>query len=163
TKGEIAVTTAGKLPAKYIFHAVTIDLDHSRYPDSQCIKSLATKALDLTESLSIRSISFPALRTGVGGFSFFKAAEILVHTICARLPTGIKLEEVTLLLMTRGGIAEGDLAIFYQRAAALASVAGQTKRLANAVGRLQNVVNDVSPGLRPAVEALLSEITAAAT
>ncbi|MEU9015571.1 macro domain-containing protein [Streptomyces sp. NPDC048479] len=157
--GDVAVTTAGKLPAKYIFHAVTIDLDRRMYPDYRCIRALVNRALDLAETLRIRSISFPALGTGVAGFPLYDAAAALVPTICDRLARNMSLQEVNLLLMAREGVGESDLTVFYERAASLASVAAQGQRLAASMGRLQDVVADTPPSdLKSHLSDLLSEI-----
>ncbi|MCX4583932.1 macro domain-containing protein [Streptomyces sp. NBC_01481] len=157
--GDVAVTTAGKLPAKYIFHAVTIDLDRRVYPDHRCIRDLVNRALDLAEFLRIRTISFPALGTGVAGFPFYDAAAALVPTICDRLAQNMSLQEVNLLLTAREGVRENDLTVFYERAASLASVAAQGQRLAASMGRLQDIVGDTTPSdLKSNLSDLLSEI-----
>jgi len=157
--GEVAVTTAGSLPAKYIFHAVTIDLDHRRAPDTKCVRTLVTRSFELANALRIRSIAFPALGTGVGGFPFHEAADVLVRTICDQLIQATSVEEATVLLLAREGVQQDDLSTFYERAVALASVAGQGKRLASAVNRLQEVIGEDSrPGLKEALEDVLAEI-----
>lgn len=157
--GDVAVTSAGNHSARYIFHAVTIDLDDRRYPDHQCIATLANRALDLAESLHIRSIAFPALGTGVAGLPFYDAVDALVSTICSRLAQNMALREVTLYLLAREGVRENDLAIFYERAASLASLAAQGQRLASSVKRLQEAADETtSSNLKSALEDVLSEI-----
>jgi O-acetyl-ADP-ribose deacetylase (regulator of RNase III) len=161
-QGDVAVTTAGLLAAKYIFHAVTIDMDERRYPDPQIIRTLVTRSLELSESLRIRSITYPALGTGVGGFSFQEAAEIMVRTIADRLAGDAPVEEVNLALWRRDGVSEDDLNIFYQRAVALASLGGQSQRLGQAVKSLEEAVGEAAqPEFKRKVHDLLSEISSA--
>jgi O-acetyl-ADP-ribose deacetylase (regulator of RNase III) len=161
-QGDVAVTTAGRLRAKYIFHAVTIDLDQGRYPDPPSIKSLVDRSLDLAESLHIRSITYPALGTGTGGFPYQEAAEIMVRTIADRLAADPPVEEVSLALWHRAGVRQDDVNEFYQRAAALVSLGGQSQRLEQAVRNLQETVGEAAdPGLKRKVDDLLSEISSA--
>ncbi|MFI7454921.1 macro domain-containing protein [Nonomuraea sp. NPDC049714] len=157
--GDVGVTTAGKLPAKYVFHAVTIDLDRNLMPDTTCIRQLVNRSLDLAENLRVRSIALPALGTGTGLFPLYQGAQILVQTICDRLARGSSLEEVRLSLLPGRELRESDLAIFYQRAAALAAVDGQTRRLSGAVQTLERFSQDEAlERLRPALQDLLQEI-----
>jgi O-acetyl-ADP-ribose deacetylase (regulator of RNase III) len=163
-QGDVAVTTAGRLRAKYIFHAVTIDLDQGRFPDPPSIKTLVDRSLDLAESLHIRSITYPALGTGTGGFSYQEAAEIMVRTIADRLAADPPVEEVSLALRHRAGVRQDDVNEFYQRAAALVSLGGQSQRLEQAVRNLQETVGEAAdPGLKRKVDDLLSEISSASS
>ncbi|ADL07645.1 macro domain-containing protein [Thermosediminibacter oceani] len=64
--GDVYVTTAGGLRAKYIFHAVT--MKRPAEPSSveivrKCLQSLLEKA----RQMGIKSMVLPALATGVGG------------------------------------------------------------------------------------------------
>ncbi|MGI6485116.1 MAG: macro domain-containing protein [Tepidanaerobacteraceae bacterium] len=73
--GDVYVTTAGNLKAKYVFHAVTM-----KYPAEpsnvqivqKCLKSIIQKAREL----KVKSMVIPALATGVGGVSKKDAAMV---------------------------------------------------------------------------------------
>ena len=77
-EGQVAVTGAGRLAAKYVIHAVG-----PRGGDPQGdakLLSAARQALLATQELGLRSISFPAISTGIFGFPKERAAEILIGT-----------------------------------------------------------------------------------
>jgi len=75
--GEAVITSAGKLKVKYIIHAAVMGQD--LHTDSEKIKRATRSALKLTEEKKFSSISFPALGTGVGGFSPFHCAKIMIE------------------------------------------------------------------------------------
>ena len=79
SEGEVAVTTAGKLSAKYVIHAVG-----PVYGDPQgdeklknAIKNVFLKA----EELKLTSIAIPAISTGIFGYPYKKCAKIMVNVI----------------------------------------------------------------------------------
>jgi O-acetyl-ADP-ribose deacetylase (regulator of RNase III) len=158
-QGDIAVTTAGRLPAKYVFHAVTIDFDTQQRPNAECIETLVKRCFDLAETLGIRSLTFPALGTGSGGFPFLEGADVMVRTIADRLASGHTVEEINLALWVRPGVTQGDLNVFYERAAGLASVAVQGKRVAYALKTLEDAVDGSNqPELKDAIRDILSSM-----
>ena len=68
--GDVVVTTAGALPARYVFHVVTIGPqqweDPNVVPDvADLVRRASRTCLDLMQPLQVRSIVFPALGTGV--------------------------------------------------------------------------------------------------
>ena len=73
--GEAIVTGAGKLPARYVIHAAVMGQDLTT--DAEKIQTATYNALLRAHELGIRSIAFPALGTGVGGFSLAEAARIM--------------------------------------------------------------------------------------
>jgi O-acetyl-ADP-ribose deacetylase (regulator of RNase III) len=76
--GGAAITGGGKLRVRYVIHAAAMgDLPVS--PDS--IRNATRSALELAEENEVRSIAFPILGTGVGGFPFSEAARIMAETI----------------------------------------------------------------------------------
>lgn len=77
-EGKVAVTGGGALAAQYVIHAVG-----PRGGDPQGDAKLASacqEALLAARSLGLRSLSFPAISTGIFGFSKERAAQILLAT-----------------------------------------------------------------------------------
>lgn len=142
--GDVVVTSAGKLQAKYIFHAVTIDYTKMVGPTEESIRKATQKSLELADNLRIRSIAFPALGTGVGRFPFQLAAELMIRTIVEYLQGDTIIEQVIITLFARESVRESDLNLFYERTVALASVSAQSKRLDILLHELEQIVNKLN-------------------
>lgn len=95
--GEAAVTGAGNLKAKYVIHAAGM---HPGGSVSRRSLSDATKnSLVRADEKGLRSIAFPAVGTGVGGFPLGECAHIMIDTVSAHLETGeTALEKVFFVL-----------------------------------------------------------------
>lgn len=91
--GEAIETSAGSLKAKYVIHAATMGLDFKT--DELKIRLSCANSLQLAEKLKIKSIAFPALGCGVGGFSFIAAAKIMAQEVFKHLRENeSKLQEI---------------------------------------------------------------------
>jgi O-acetyl-ADP-ribose deacetylase (regulator of RNase III) len=77
--GGAIVTPAGKLAAKVVIHAVS--LDRERRTSGPVIEAAVRSAMARAREVGATSIAFPALGTGVGGFSLDEAARIMVETV----------------------------------------------------------------------------------
>jgi O-acetyl-ADP-ribose deacetylase (regulator of RNase III) len=127
--GDVIVTSAGRLHAKFIFHAITIDYANMLYADDDSIRSAVSGCLRLADSLQVRHLAFPALGTGVAGYPFQRAAETMARTIAEYiLASETRLEQVTITLFARGMDPSGAN-VFYERITGLASVLAQGDRL----------------------------------
>ena len=157
--GEVAVTSAGKLAAKYIFHAVTIDYTNMIFASEETIQAATIRCMQLADTLGVRVIAFPALGTGVANFPFQLAAEVMTRTIADYLMGETRIELVTITLFAREGVKEMDLNLFYERAVALASLSTQSKRLNTLVSELAKIVSQINkPSLSKRVADLQAEL-----
>jgi len=138
--GAVAVTSAGKLTARYVFHAVTIDFDTNTFPNEEIICNATKRCLQIADTLGVRIIAFPALGTGVGGFSFQLAADCMTRTISDYLMENSRLELVILTLFARERVTISELDIFYERSVALASVSAQSKKFGQVLDDLYKIV-----------------------
>ena len=77
--GEAIVTAAGKLKAKYIIHAAVMGQDLKT--DAEKIRQATKNSLLRADELGIKSIVFPALGTGVGGFPLDECARIMIGQV----------------------------------------------------------------------------------
>src|SRR5579863_9236103 len=95
--GSAVATSAGNLPAKYVFHAVG-PIYSGKDKDAQLLASAYKRCLELAEEHKIESISFPSLSTGVYSYPLNLAAPIALRTIIEHIqqPTGLK--QVTVVL-----------------------------------------------------------------
>lgn len=75
--GEAIATGAGELAAKYIIHAATMGLDFKT--DEAKIRDACKNSLKLAKELAVKSIVFPALGCGSGGFPFLASAKIMAQ------------------------------------------------------------------------------------
>ncbi len=95
--GSAVATTAGKLPAKYVFHAVGPIYSGSK-EDERLLANAYQCCLDLAEQYSLRSIAFPSLSTGVYGYPLGLAAPIALRTIVQHIQKPTSLKEVLMVL-----------------------------------------------------------------
>jgi O-acetyl-ADP-ribose deacetylase (regulator of RNase III) len=157
--GDVAVTSAGQLSAKYIFHAVTIDYTNMIYASEESIEAATHRCMELADTLGVRLIAFPALGTGVAQFPFQLAAEVMTRTIANYLTSETRVELVTLTLFAREGVRNEDLNLFYERAVGLASVSTQSKRLNILLAELEKIVSRMNlPSLLKQVAELQIEL-----
>lgn len=92
-------TKAGKLKAKYVIHAPTMERPAMRIHRENV--QLATRgALECAEQLKIGSIAFPGMGTGVGGLNPEDAAEGMVQEIEEHINKGTTLKQITLVGFT---------------------------------------------------------------
>ncbi len=73
--GEAIVTNGGNLKAQYVIHAAVMGQDLTT--NAEKIHSATYNALVRAHELGLKSIAFPALGTGVGGFPLDQAARIM--------------------------------------------------------------------------------------
>lgn len=93
--GEAVVTSAGKLKAKFVIHAPTMELDFKT--DEKKVRAAMIAALKKAEELGIESIAFPALGTGVGGLPKDLVAKIMVEELKKHIESGTRLKKVILI------------------------------------------------------------------
>ncbi|MBV8266512.1 MAG: serine/threonine-protein kinase, partial [Planctomycetaceae bacterium] len=69
--GRVVVTSAGRLAARFLFHGVTMGMlgDDWVLPSRDLIAEIMASCFYHADTLNVRSIAFPLLGTGVGGFS----------------------------------------------------------------------------------------------
>ena len=75
--GEAIETSAGAMPARWVIHAATMEMDFRT--DAQIIERATRSTLAKAEELGARSLALVAFGTGVGGFSLDEAARIMVR------------------------------------------------------------------------------------
>jgi O-acetyl-ADP-ribose deacetylase (regulator of RNase III)/ADP-ribose pyrophosphatase YjhB (NUDIX family) len=99
--GQAIFTTAGDLPARYVIHAATMGMDFAT--DEVKIRLSCRNSLRVAEELKIRSLAFPALGCGTGGFPFLAAAKIMAQEVFRHLKQGpSKLKEIIFCLYDQG-------------------------------------------------------------
>ena len=88
--GEAIVTGAGKLKANYVIHAAVMGQDLKT--DDEKIRQATKNSLLRADEIGVKSIAFPALGTGVGGFPLDECAKIMISEVRQYLTrkTGLK-------------------------------------------------------------------------
>ncbi len=94
--GEAVVTGAGKLKANYVIHAAVMGQDLKT--DAEKIRQATRNSLLRGDELGIKSIAFPALGTGVGGFSLNECARIMISEVRQYSAGKTQLERVGFVL-----------------------------------------------------------------
>lgn len=106
--GEVAVTRAFRLPAKFIIHTVGpawMDGNHGEY---ELLASCYRKSLLIARQLGCRSIAFPLISTGVYGFPKEKALEIALEQFSAFLQADGAEDEEPLSGSKRGAVSRSS-------------------------------------------------------
>ena len=79
--GEAVITTAGKLPAKYVIHTVGPVWQGGNNQEDKLLANAYTNSLKLAIENNVQTIAFPNISTGVYYFPKKRAAEIAIKTV----------------------------------------------------------------------------------
>lgn len=77
--GDAVETTAGDMPARWVIHAATMEMDF--VTDGDIIGRATRSTLAKAEELGCRSLALVAFGTGVGGFPVDEAARVMVGAV----------------------------------------------------------------------------------
>jgi O-acetyl-ADP-ribose deacetylase (regulator of RNase III) len=81
--GEAVVTTAGKLPAKYVIHTVGPIYRHCNERCASLLSACYQHSMIEAAKVGCDSIAFPAISTGIYGYPKEEAARIALNTVKA--------------------------------------------------------------------------------
>jgi O-acetyl-ADP-ribose deacetylase (regulator of RNase III) len=77
--GKAVITTGGKLPAKYVIHAVGPRMGEG--DEHNKLASAVQSTLELAEQKGLESVALPAISTGIFGFPVDDAAKIMADKV----------------------------------------------------------------------------------
>ncbi len=80
--GDAILTTAGLLNSKYVIHAVgPVYSENSHQKSCELLQNCIFRSIKILQEKKLKSITFPAISTGVFGFPKDKAARIICNSI----------------------------------------------------------------------------------
>jgi O-acetyl-ADP-ribose deacetylase (regulator of RNase III) len=79
--GDAKATQAGRLPARYVIHAVGPVWRGGRHGEAELLASAYRRALEVAQQLGCRTIAFPALSTGIYGYPPERAAPVALEAV----------------------------------------------------------------------------------
>ena len=79
--GQAVITGAGKLPSRFVIHAVGPRWKGGTKGEPALLASAYRHCLDLAASNDCRSLAFPSISTGIYGYPVTRAARTAVSTV----------------------------------------------------------------------------------
>ena len=100
--GSAVVTGAGRLPARFVFHAVGPVYRGGNHGEAELLASCYRTCLNLAEEHAVQTIAFPSISTGVYGYPVSEAARIALKVVTQHLEREtIRLIEVKFVLFSQ--------------------------------------------------------------
>jgi O-acetyl-ADP-ribose deacetylase (regulator of RNase III) len=100
--GTAAITGGGKLAARYVIHAASMELGGRT--SAETLRSSTAHALRLAAQRGLKTIAFPAIGTGIAGFPMRECAEIMLREVAEHLKSGSSLEKVYFVLFDKAAL-----------------------------------------------------------
>ncbi len=83
--GDAVATSAGKLPAQWVIHTVGPVYRDGRSGEPMALRSCYERCLELSDELGARTLTLPAISTGVYGYPMDLAANVAVGAVASKL------------------------------------------------------------------------------
>ena len=94
--GTAAITGGGNLKARWVIHAASMELGGST--TAETLRGSTMHSLHLARQKGLKSIAFPAIGAGIGGFPAQQCAEIMLGAAVEQLQKPSSLETVYFVL-----------------------------------------------------------------
>ena len=95
--GYAAITSGGKLKARYVIHAASMGLGGQR-TTTKTLHTSTAHSLRLAAERHLKTIAFPAVGTGVSGFPMDECAKIMLAEAAQHLKSDTSLETIYFVL-----------------------------------------------------------------
>jgi O-acetyl-ADP-ribose deacetylase (regulator of RNase III) len=92
-EGDAKVTSAGRLPAKHIIHAVGPVWGGGQQGESELLASCHRRAIELAAEHGCRRVAFPAISTGIFGYPLGEAAAVAITATAEAMERHLDVEE----------------------------------------------------------------------
>ena len=92
--GEAVITTAGKLPARYVIHTVGPVWKGGRHDEERLLANCYRNSLLLAQKHSLKKIIFPNISTGAYGFPKILAAKTAIKAVFRFVKANNDFEEI---------------------------------------------------------------------
>ena len=99
--GEAVITTAGKLPAKYVIHTVGPIFGRHSGKEQKLLRDSYINSISLAADRDLTSIAFPSISTGAYRYPKDEAASISSKAIAYFLSSNSSINEVRLVFFSR--------------------------------------------------------------
>jgi O-acetyl-ADP-ribose deacetylase (regulator of RNase III) len=109
--GDAVATTAGRLPAKHVIHAVAPIWRGGHDREDELLAGAYRRSLQVADQMDDRTIAFPSLGTGIYGYPIGRAAPLVLRTIAEYLRGRTGIEDVTLVLFTSSDLQTFERAL----------------------------------------------------
>jgi len=94
--GYAAITTGGKLKARFVIHAASMQLGGKT--SAEALRHSTAHSLRIANERGLKTIAFPAVGTGIAGFPLKDCAEIMLREATQHLRGETSLETIYFVL-----------------------------------------------------------------
>jgi O-acetyl-ADP-ribose deacetylase (regulator of RNase III) len=101
--GGAAITSGGKLRARFVIHAASMQLGGET--TERALQTSTAHCLRIASERKLRSIAFPAIGTGIAGFPHSECARIMLQEVAGHLKGLTSLERVHFVLFDARSLA----------------------------------------------------------
>ena len=101
--GGAAITSGGNLKARHVIHAASMQLGGRT--SAQSLRSSIAHALRIAAQNGLKSIAFPAVGAGIGGFPMRECAEIMLRETAKHFENPTSIERVSFVLFDKEALA----------------------------------------------------------
>ncbi len=107
--GAAAITSGGKLKARYVIHAASMELGGRT--SAATLRSSTAHALRIAAQKGLKSIAFPAVGTGIAQFPVRECADIMLREAAKHFEHPTSVEKVYFVLFDRAALATFEAAL----------------------------------------------------
>lgn len=101
--GGAALTSGGKLPARHVIHAASMQL--GGHTTTRTLRNATAHSLRIAAESGFHTIAFPAIGTGIGGFPLSECADVMLHEVVEHLKRPTTLDRVYFVLFDAKALA----------------------------------------------------------
>ncbi len=109
--GGAVATTGGKLPTRHVIHAVGPVWQGGGNREAQTLASCYRESIRVADGLTLASLAFPAISTGIFGYPLDQAAEVAVKASAEALKKASTLNEVRMVVFDDAAFSAFDSAL----------------------------------------------------
>ena len=101
--GTAAMTSGGKLKARHVIHAASMQLGGRT--SAKMLRSATAYSLRIAQENRLKTIAFPAVGTGIAGFPMRECAEIMLEEAVRHLKSPTTVEKIYFVLFDKPSLA----------------------------------------------------------